>query len=67
MSCPGAARLVSAQRVCYAASTAQFIAYGPERLKGAMALVNQEFESLFTAVWIARGQHYIAPYLEALL
>lgn len=56
-----------AQRAYYAASTAQFIAYGPERLKGAMALVNQEFESLFTAVWIARGQRYIAPYLGALL
>jgi hypothetical protein len=56
-----------AQRAYYAASTAQFIAYGPKRLQVALDLVNQEFEPLFTATWIARGQRYIAPYLKALI
>ena len=55
-----------AQRAYYAASTAQFIAYGPDRLQAALDVVNQEFEPLFTATWIARGQRYIAPYLKAL-
>ena len=55
-----------AQRAYYAASTAQFIAYGPERLQRALDLVDRNFESLFTPVWIARGQRYIAPYLKAL-
>jgi hypothetical protein len=56
-----------AQRAYYAASTAQFIAYGPERLQRALTLVELNFESLFTPFWIARGQRYIAPYLQALI
>ena len=28
--------------------------------------MNQEFEPLFRAAWIARGQRYIAPYLKDL-
>ncbi len=56
----------SGQRAYYAASTAQFIAYGPERLQRASDLVELNFESLFTPIWIARGQRYIAPYLQAM-
>ncbi len=55
-----------AQRAYYAASVAQFIAYGPDRLQWAIALVEENFEMLFTPVWIARGQRYIAPYRQAL-
>ena len=55
-----------AQRAYYAASTAQFLAYGPKRLQWAIELVEQNFEGLFTPIWIARGQRYIAPYLMAL-
>lgn len=50
----------------FAASTAQFIVYGRQRLQVAMARVQQEFEPLFTSYYIQRGQNYIAPYLAAL-
>lgn len=50
----------------YAYSTAQFLVYGRQRLKAAIQLVKQEFESLFTTYYIEKGCNYIAPYIEAL-
>ncbi|ACK71725.1 conserved hypothetical protein [Gloeothece citriformis PCC 7424] len=55
-----------AKRTYYALSTAQFIAYGRSRLLEAMALVKQDYESLFTPYFIERGRNYIAPYLKCI-
>ena len=52
------------ERKFYAASTAQFIVCGHERMQQAMALVKQDYETLFSPYYIERGQKYIAPYLE---
>ena len=52
------------ERKYYAASTAQFIVYGHERMQRAMTLVKQDYETLFSLYYIERGQKYIAPYLE---
>ncbi|MGK7945539.1 MAG: hypothetical protein AB4058_13815 [Microcystaceae cyanobacterium] len=52
------------QRKYYAASTAQFIVYGHERIQRAMTLVKQDYETLFSSYYIERGQKYIAPYLK---
>lgn len=52
------------ERKYYATSTAQFIVYGHERMQQAMALVKQDYETLFSPYYIERGQKYIAPYLE---
>ncbi|NEO41474.1 MAG: hypothetical protein F6J90_36170 [Moorea sp. SIOASIH] len=51
------------ERQYYAASTAQFIVYGHERIQRAMTLVKQDYETLFSLYYIERGQKYIAPYL----
>jgi hypothetical protein len=53
------------QRKYYAASTAQFIVFGHERIQQAMKLVKQDYEPLFSPHYIQRGQAYIAPYLSA--
>ena len=52
------------EREYYAASTAQFIVYGYERVKRAISLVKQDYETLFSLYYIERGQKYIAPYLR---
>ncbi|MDM9584101.1 MULTISPECIES: hypothetical protein [unclassified Nostoc] len=52
------------EREYYAASTAQFIVYGHERMERAMALVKQDYETLFSPYYIERGQKYIVPYLK---
>ena len=52
------------EREYYAASTAQFIVYGHERTQRAMALVKQDYETLFSSYYIERGQKYITPYLD---
>ena len=52
------------ERKFYAASTAQFIVCGRERMQQAMALVKQDYETLFSPYYIERGQKYIVPYLE---
>jgi len=52
------------QRKYHAASTAQFIVYGQERIQQALRLVKQDYESLFSAYYIERGRKYIAPYLK---
>lgn len=54
------------KREYYAASTAQFIEYGSDRLEAAQTLVKQDYESLFTPYFIDRGRRYIAPYLACL-
>ncbi len=55
-----------AQRAYFAASTAQFLVYGRDRLLEAERLVSEAFTSLFGPYWIARGRGWIAPYLEAM-
>ncbi len=52
------------RRKFYAASTAQFIVCGQERMQRAMALVKQDYETLFSPYYIERGQKYIASYLK---
>lgn len=52
------------KREYYAASTAQFIVYGQERVQRGIELVKQNYETLFSAYYIERGQKYIAPYLR---
>ncbi|MHC5597498.1 MAG: hypothetical protein ACYTXC_16425 [Nostoc sp.] len=52
------------EREYYAASTAQFIVIGHERMERAMALVKQDYETLFSPYYIERGQKYIVPYLR---
>ncbi|MCT7959946.1 hypothetical protein NG799_04790 [Laspinema sp. D1] len=52
------------KREYYAASTAQFIVFGHERMQRAMALVKQDYETLFSPYYIERGQKYIARYLR---
>ncbi|MEH2417096.1 hypothetical protein [Nostoc sp.] len=52
------------EREFYAASTAQFIVIGHERMERAMALVKQDYETLFSPYYIERGQKYILPYLR---
>ena len=59
------ANIKESERKYYAASTAQFIVYGHERMQQAMTLVKQDYETLFSPYYIERGQKYIAPYLEA--
>ena len=54
------------QRQFYATSTAQFLVFGRERIQRAMTLVKQDYEAVFSPYYIAKGQNYIAPYLEAL-
>ena len=56
--------LEEATRQYYAASTAQIIVFGHERMQRAMALVKQDYETLFSPYYIERGQKYIAPYLR---
>jgi hypothetical protein len=51
------------QRKYYAASTAQFIVCGHERMRQAMRLVKQDYETLFSPYYIEWGQKYIARYL----
>lgn len=53
-----------AERKYHAASTAQFIVYGHERIQRALTLVKQDYESLFSLYYIERGQKYIAPYFK---
>jgi hypothetical protein len=55
-----------AQLAYFAASTAQFLVYGRDRLLEAERLVNEGFTDLFGPFWIARGRRWIAPYLEAM-
>jgi hypothetical protein len=52
------------EREFYAASTAQFIVIGHERMERAMALVKQDYETLFSPYYIERGKKYIVPYLR---
>lgn len=52
------------KRKYYAASTAQFIVFGHERMQQAMALIKQDYETLFSSHYIERGQKYIARYLK---
>ncbi len=52
------------KREYHAASTAQFIVFGHERMQRAMALVKQDYETLFSPYYIERGQKYIARYLS---
>lgn len=56
-----------AKKEYYAYSTAQFIAYGGDRLIWAENLVEQEFTTLLTAHFVNRGKNYIAPYLQAIM
>lgn len=57
--------IAESKRQFYAASTAQFIVCGHERMRQAMALVKQDYETLFSPYYIQRGQRYISRYLEA--
>ncbi|MEH2374757.1 hypothetical protein [Nostoc sp.] len=52
------------EREYYAASTAQFIVCGHERMQRAMTLVKQDYETLFSLYYIERGQKYIFHYLR---
>ncbi|BDA70405.1 hypothetical protein CAL7716_045710 [Calothrix sp. PCC 7716] len=52
------------EREFYAASAAQFIVYGHERVQRVLALVKQDYETLFSPYYIERGRKYIARYLE---
>ncbi|AIE73263.1 MULTISPECIES: hypothetical protein [unclassified Synechocystis] len=56
-----------AKQEYYAYSTAQFIAYGGDRLEWAQDLVEREFSPLLTPHFILRGRKYIAPYLQAIV
>ncbi|MEB3192837.1 MAG: hypothetical protein VKL42_21050 [Snowella sp.] len=47
-------------------STAQFIAFGTQRIEWAEAEVKTHFTELFSDYFIGRGQNYIKPYYEAL-
>lgn len=53
------------ERIFYALSTAQFIVFGHARMASALALVKQDYQSLFSDHFIEKGRKYIAPYLEA--
>ena len=55
----------TAKQEYYTYSTAQFIAYGGDRLNQAQDLVEQEFSPLLTPYFVLRGKNYIAPYLRA--
>jgi hypothetical protein len=55
-----------AKRQYYAMSVAQFIVYGRDRLNQAMALVQKDYEPLFTPFFIGRGRNYVAPYLACI-
>ena len=52
------------ERKFYATSTAQFIVFGHERIRRAMTLVKQDYETVFSPYYIERGQKYIDRYLE---
>lgn len=54
----------SSKRKYYAASTAQFIVCGHERIQRALTLVKQDYETLFSPYYIERGKKYITAYLE---
>ena len=51
------------ERKFHAASTAQFIVCSHERMQQAMALVKQDYETLFSLYYIERGQKYVTSYL----
>ncbi|MGB2925216.1 MAG: hypothetical protein WBB82_07935 [Limnothrix sp.] len=53
-----------ADRDFYASSTAQFIVCGHKRLEQAMALVEKDYEEMFSPYYIKRGQRYIQSYLD---
>ncbi len=55
----------ASERQFSASSTAQFIVYGHERMRRAMALVQQDYEEMFSPYYILRGQKYISAYLES--
>lgn len=55
-----------AERIFYALSTAQFIVLGPTRMENALALVKQDYETLFSPHFIEKGRKYIARYLAGL-
>lgn len=55
-----------AQCSYFAASTAQFIVYGKDRLLEAECRVSDGFMHLFGPFWLERGRRWIAPYLEAM-
>ena len=59
-------KIEESRRRFYAASTAQFIVCGERRMQQAMAIVKQDYESLFSPYYIKRGQKYIAPYLDSI-
>ncbi len=54
------------ERLYYAFSTAQFIAFGRSHLEEAMNVIQREYEELFSPYFIQRGRHYISPYLECI-
>lgn len=56
--------VLESKREYYALSTAQFIVYGRDRMQQALALVKQDYETLFSPYYIQRGQNYISRYLE---
>ena len=58
-------KIKESERKFYATSTSQFIVFGYQRIQRAMALVKQDYESLFSPYYIERGQKYIKRYLEA--
>lgn len=53
------------KRKYYAASTAQFVVYGHDRIQQALTLVKHDYEPLFSPHYIEKGEKYIAPYLKA--
>ena len=53
-----------AERIFYALSIAQFIVFGHARMENALALVKQDYETLFSPHFIEKGRKYIARYLE---
>lgn len=56
----------AAQYSYFAASTAQFLVYGKNRLLEAECRVSEGFTHLFGPFWLERGRRWIAPYLEAM-
>ena len=56
----------AACREFHAASTAQFLLCGRQRLLAAQELAQREFRPLFGDHFLARGRHYIGRYLAAL-
>lgn len=56
----------AARREFHAASAAQFLLCGRQRLLAAQELAQEQFAPLFGDHFLARGRRYIASYLEAL-